>query len=105
VTASLALPGLPIGREITRWCGCVEPIINEAMIAKFVAYLGVSESTLTKYEYCVKTFLSWMKTKRIVKPLRSDILDFRKDMEANTQANNNNSVFSCSETLLPFFVG
>jgi len=30
----------------------------------------------------VKTFLSWMKTKRIVKPLRSDILDFRKDMEA-----------------------
>jgi integrase/recombinase XerC len=60
----------------------VEPFINEAMVADFVAYLDVSKSTLIKYEYCVKTFLGWLKIQRIRYPQREDILDFRKGMEA-----------------------
>ncbi len=60
----------------------VEPVINEAMVADFVAYLDVSKSTLIKYEYCVKTFLGWLKTQRIIYPQREDILRFREDMEA-----------------------
>jgi len=82
MTTALALIGLPAYKEHNQIGAKTEPVINEAMIAKFVAYLDVSKSTLTTYEFCLKTFLGWMKTKRIVKPLRSDILDFRKDMEA-----------------------
>jgi integrase/recombinase XerC len=81
MTTALALIGSPAGKEHNQIVAKAEPVINEAMIAKFVAYLDVSKSTLTTYEFCLKTFLSWMKTKRIVKPLRSDILSFRKDME------------------------
>jgi integrase/recombinase XerC len=60
----------------------VEPVINEAMVADFVAYLDVSKNTLIKYEYCVKTFLGWLKTQRIRYPQRGDILGFREGMEA-----------------------
>jgi integrase/recombinase XerC len=82
MTTALALLGLPAYKEHNQIVVDENPVINEAMIAEFVAYLDVSENTLTKYEYCVKTFLGWMTTAGITKPQRDDILCFRKDMEA-----------------------
>jgi hypothetical protein len=52
------------------------------MVKKFVAYLDVSEITLRKYEYCLKTFLDWLNAEGIADPLRNDILRYRKVMEA-----------------------
>ncbi len=72
-----ALIGLPAGREHSQIAAKIEPVINEAMVKKFVAYLDVSEITLKKYEYCLKTFLDWLKTEGITDPLRNDIVRYK----------------------------
>ncbi len=52
------------------------------MIGKFSAYLDVSKVSLTNYLYGLRAFHSWLKTEEIARPLRSDILRYRKVMEA-----------------------
>ncbi|OEG69566.1 hypothetical protein ATZ36_08805 [Candidatus Endomicrobiellum trichonymphae] len=64
MTTALSLIGLPAGREYGQINTKEEPVINEAMIKKFIAYLDVSKTTLNKYEYCLNVFLGWMKIKR-----------------------------------------
>jgi hypothetical protein len=64
MTTALALIGLPVSKEYSQIAAKIEPVINEGMVKKFVAYLDVSEITLSKYEYCLKTFLDWLKTER-----------------------------------------
>jgi integrase/recombinase XerC len=82
MTTALSLIGLPAGRDYDKIATKEEPVINEAMIKKFIAYLDVSKTTLNKYEYCLNVFLGWMKSKGIVSPLRNDILRYKAEMES-----------------------
>ncbi len=80
MTTALALIGLPASKGYIQQVE--EPIVNEEMIGKFSAYLDVSKVSLTNYLYGLRAFHSWLKTEGIARPLRSDILRYRKVMEA-----------------------
>jgi integrase/recombinase XerC len=82
IATALALIGLPASREYSKIAAKIEPVINEAVVKKFVAYLDVSEITLRKYEYCLNTFLDWLKAEGIADPLRNDIIRYKKEMES-----------------------
>ncbi|MDR2831321.1 MAG: hypothetical protein LBV62_00130 [Rickettsiales bacterium] len=51
MTTALSLGGLPAGRKYGQINTKEEPVINEAMMKKFIACLGVSKITLANYEY------------------------------------------------------
>ncbi len=80
MTTALALIGLPASKGYIQQAA--EPIVNEEMIGKFSAYLDVSKVSLTNYLYGLRAFHSWLKSEGIARPLRSDILRYRKVMEA-----------------------
>jgi len=80
MTTALALIGLPASKGYIQQVE--EPIVNEEMIGKFSAYLDVSKASLTNYLYGLRAFHSWLKSEGIARPLRSDILRYRKVMEA-----------------------
>jgi hypothetical protein len=80
MTTALALIGLPASKGYIQQIA--EPIVNEEMIAKCSSYLDISKVSLTNYLYELRAFRSWLKTEGIARPLRSDILRYRKEMES-----------------------
>jgi hypothetical protein len=57
MTTALSLLELPAASREHEQIAPKEPVIDEAMIKKFIAYLDVSRGTMINYEYGLKTFL------------------------------------------------